>query len=247
MGKHERPATVRFLQEVAAGRSTALEVGLGGNRRSCDGAVWNSGGPGQLSGTDLLLVQTKRFLSTSVLGQAYFSTYLAEAAGARKARCIALVGTPCPMLEDLASRAPFAERVEVVVRPDLFEAGKYSGAPAWSRGAVEQWLDGRPAEQKTPLYPKGEGGAWSYDRACAVLEEHGQWTIINTQRKLGMSVLGRAFCARELLSHRTGPGARSLVLVRATANDLQGFAKRCGLSVLEVPERETADRTLLRG
>ena len=246
MGRqHEEPATRQFLAEIAKGRPTALEVPLGGRNRSADGGIWNAGAPGSLRDADVLLVQTKVWLTSSVLGQAHFSTKLALQAGAKVARCIALVGEGCGPLQALVVAGTFGASVEVrEYEHEAFGGGQYGGAPTWSQRAVREWLGDLQAEIKVPLYEGAETRAGKYDRACAVVALDGEVVIINTQKTLGMSVLGRALCSRHLLADPGRPPPRSIVLVRKNAHDLLPLAVAQGIEVFEVPLGQTIRKTL---
>lgn len=241
MRQHEELHTRRYLSQYTG--PTRIEVTIPGTRRAVDGAVWLSGAPWSFDGVDLLLVQTKRWLTSSVLGQALLSAELALLAGARGARCVALVGEGQPVLEDLARRAPFADFVEVVVAPDLFEGGSYPGAPAWSQRAVASWLGEENAEQKVPMYEGAERRAKGYDRACAVVSRGPFKVIVNTQKHLGMSVLGRAIVAGRLLD-RPDAILENAVVVRRAASDLEDLAARHGV-VVEIADEAGGAWSLL--
>lgn len=242
MRQHEELPTRRYLSQFTD--PTHLEVTIPGTRRAVDGAVWLSGAPWNFDEVELLLVQTKRWLTSSVLGQALLSAELALGAGARRARCVALVGEGQPALEALAREEPFADLVEVVVAPDLFEGGSYPGAPAWSQRAVAAWLGEEDGEQKVPMYEGAERRAKGYDRACAVVTRGPFKVIVNTQKHLGMSVLGRAIVAGRLLD-RHDAILDTAVVVRRSAPDLEGLAARHGVTIEVVDDESTGAARLL--
>ena len=228
MQQHEVEPTRRYLSQFS--QPSRLEVTIPGTGRAVDGAVWISGRSRSFDGADLVLVQTKRWLTSSVLGQALFSAQLAMDAGAASAKCVALVGEGHPALEALARTPPFSDAVEVVVVPEWFDGGSYPGAPAWSQRAVGLWLDDVEADQKVPMYGGAARRAKGYDRACAVISRPPFRILVNTQKHLGMSVLGRALVARHLLDHDDAI-VKTAVVVSRTSRDLIDVAERHGIIV----------------
>ncbi len=94
------------------------------------------------------------------------------------------------------------------------------------------------------MYEGAERRAKGYDRACAVVNRGPFKVIVNTQKHLGMSVLGRAIVAGRLLD-RYDAILESAVVVRCSAPDLEALAARHGITIEVVDEDEVGAWRLL--